>query len=91
MVLFFLHKNMPSELEVENFIRELMIGRDKFLKKEYGSINNLLLYEGQYNNFNYLKNMEVITETEFEHKIQELNKLHKVEKSKIGFIRNDEN
>lgn len=86
----FLHKAIPNEEHVNQFLTELYDKRDKFLIKEYGNINGMLSYENLFNNFNYLKNLEVISDSAYEEKLLVLNKMYKIEKNTIGFKNKDD-
>lgn len=67
-----IYKKKPNEKEVNDFITEMFKKRNKYLNEMYGKINGNLNYDKQYNNYLWLKNMEVIDEIEFESKIRKL-------------------
>lgn len=80
-----IYKNSPNKNEVNKFIDELFEKRNHNLKSLYGYINSNLNYENQYNNFLWLQNMEVISNKEFEDKLNELNSIFGKQTNKIGF------
>lgn len=67
-----IYKKKPNEKEVNDFITGMFKQRNKYLNEMYGKINPHLHYDKQYNNYLWLKNMEVIDEIEFESKIRKL-------------------
>lgn len=87
----YIHKQIPDEETVNHFISDIYKNRDEYLVKEYGQINPLLPYEQQYNNFQYLKKLEVLSEEEHEKKLEALNLISKLNVPPIGFDNSSEN
>ncbi|MDR6545018.1 hypothetical protein J2810_001060 [Chryseobacterium rhizosphaerae] len=79
------YKRSPNEIAVNEFITTMFKERNRYLIENYGSINSNLDYEKQYNNFVWLKNMEVINESEFVQKIKDLDFEFGRHSNKIGF------
>jgi hypothetical protein len=61
----------PSKEEMENFIREIIKRSRKVLLEKYGTIDVDLPEETQFNNFYWLKNRGLITNTEYDELKQE--------------------
>jgi len=61
----FIHKNLPSEEEVDKFIEAIYAHRDEYLISVFGEINPRINYETQLNNFKYLQYLQVWEEEEY--------------------------
>jgi len=61
--------------KVDDFIKELLQRRDKYLIEKYSSINEFLPYSQQYNNLVWLYNLNLLTKEELNKKINELDKI----------------
>lgn len=83
---------------VDEFIKQLLQSRDKFLIYKYSTLNEFLPYNQQYNNLVWLYNLKLLTKEELNFKINELDKIdfrvHSLKNNKItniiGFRRNDD-
>ncbi len=62
-----------NELEVADFVNSLFEKRNSYLKAMYGTANAQLSYDGQYSNFSILLRDSIITESEYQEKIDQLN------------------
>lgn len=71
-----LFSNSPSEEEVEKFINQIIINSKNLLKKKYGKIDTDLPEETQFNQFNFLRMKNIISEEEYD----KLKKQYKQEK-----------
>lgn len=80
-----IYKSSPNKEVVNKFIDELFEKRKLHLKSLYGIVNSNLSYEIQYNNFMWLQDMEVISNKEFNSKVDELNLIFGKQTNKIGF------
>ncbi|ASK28682.1 hypothetical protein CEY12_00510 [Chryseobacterium sp. T16E-39] len=80
-----IYKDSPNKTEVNSFITNMFKQRNKYLIETYGKVNSNLNYEKQYNNFVWLKNMEVISEPEFFEKLKDLDFTFGKQNNKIGF------
>ena len=81
----YIHKNIPSNSATDQFLSDLMKCRNEFLKENYAIIDENLSYEGQLNNFKWLKSINAISKEEFDQKYDELKKCVKPDKQNIGF------
>ena len=81
----YLHKSIPNQKSVDDFISVMIEKRDKYLVANYGQINKNLDYENQYQNWKWLLNINAINKKEFEQKEDELNKIFGKEERTIGF------
>ena len=61
--------------KVDDFIKELLQRRDKYLIEKYSSINEFLPYSQQYNNLVWLYNLKLLTKEELNKKINELDNI----------------
>jgi len=61
---------------VDDFIKELMKSRDKYLVDKYSTLNEFLPYDQQYNNLVWLYNLKLLTKEQLNHKINELNNIN---------------
>jgi hypothetical protein len=59
-------RDRPSEKQVDQFIEKLIESAKKHLKKKYTRIDKDLSEEIQLNNFYWLRNIEIITDEEYE-------------------------
>jgi len=59
-------RDRPSEKQVELFVEKLIESAKTYLKKKYTRIDKDLSEEIQLNNFYWLKNIEIITDEEYE-------------------------
>jgi|3_EtaG_2_1085321.scaffolds.fasta_scaffold24057_2 hypothetical protein len=59
-------RNKPDEKTVDQFVDELIEHTKQFLKNKYAKIDKDLNKDLQISNFHWLKNIEVITNEEFE-------------------------
>jgi hypothetical protein len=83
---FFLLKKTPSKSKVDQFIEDIFVARDYYLKETYFRLaNKNMLYESQKNNFDWLYRMEVIDKNEHSTSIKELDNIFNIEIQKIGF------
>jgi hypothetical protein len=64
-----------NENDISNFIDYALEQRDYYLNLRYGTPNAYLSYDGQYSNFSIMLKEKVITQDEFAHKIEALNRL----------------
>ncbi|WP_172277905.1 hypothetical protein [Chryseobacterium sp. LAM-KRS1] len=80
-----IYKKSPNEIVVNDFIANMFRQRNKYLIETYGNVNSNLNYEKQYNNFVWLRNMEVINEFEFNEKLKDLDFIFGKQNNKIGF------
>ncbi|EDM42897.1 hypothetical protein SCB49_11392, partial [unidentified eubacterium SCB49] len=83
----FVHKKIPSEEKTNQFLTDLIETRNRYLRENYGSIDENLNYENQLINFRWLKSINAITKDEFDQKYAELKKTVKPDKPNIGFGR----
>lgn len=83
----FLLKKSPNENTVNEFISELFNERDKFLREQYLSLDPNLSYETQLNDLKWLRNIEVISNQEFNKYYSDLKLLYAPKTGKIGFDR----
>ncbi|PKF73825.1 hypothetical protein [Chryseobacterium sp. PMSZPI] len=86
-----IYKKSPNNSGVNDFIANMFYQRNKYLIENYGRVNSKLNYENQYNNFQWLKKMEVINESEFNSMIQDLDLEFGKQSNKIGFSRHEIN
>lgn len=66
-----LYKGKPSEKSVEDFIAKMFECRNAYLLKKYGKFSETDSFEDKIGRLNYLRAQEVISEEEFEKKIEE--------------------
>ncbi|MEO8515175.1 MAG: hypothetical protein ABI426_00440 [Flavobacterium sp.] len=83
----FLYKNKPNEKEVNEFIDNLFLARNKYLRETYMKFDRNLNYEDLYKDLKWLRYVEAITKEEFDDKYDELKKVFKYDKKTIGFDR----
>lgn len=82
----FAFKIIPNTIEVDEFFELLFITRNNYLRQTYFlPITKNLTYESQKNNLQWLRKNEVISSSEFEKSISELNNIFISENNKIGF------
>ena len=60
---------------VDDFIKELLQRRDKYLVDKYSTLNEFLPYDQQYNNLVWLFNLKLLTKEQLNIKINELDKI----------------
>ena len=60
---------------VDDFIKELLQRRDKYLVDKYSTLNEFLPYDQQYNNLVWLYNLKLLTKEQLNIKINELDKI----------------
>lgn len=60
---------------VDEFIKELLERRDKYLVDKYSTLNEFLPYGQQYNNLIWLYNLKLLTKEQLNIKINELDKI----------------
>ncbi len=60
------YRNKPNDKEVDAFVQTTIETANKYLKQKYGKIDRLLPIEPQLNSILWLKNKNIITETEFD-------------------------
>lgn len=60
---------------VDDFIKELLQRRDKYLVDKYSTLNEFLPYDQQYNNLVWLYNLKLFTKEQLNVKINELDKI----------------
>jgi hypothetical protein len=60
---------------VDDFIKELLQRRDKYLVDKYSTLNEFLPYGQQYNNLVWLYNLKLLTKEQLNVKINELDKI----------------
>ncbi len=60
---------------VDNFIKELLQSRDKYLVEKYSTLNEFLPHDQQYNNLVWLYNLKLLTKEQLNIKINELDKI----------------
>lgn len=83
---FFLFKKTPSKSKVDQFIEDVFLARDNYLKETYFRLpSKNMLYESQKNNFDWLYRIEVIDKNEHLLSIKELDNIFNIEFKKIGF------
>lgn len=70
----YIHKNIPSDEDVNKFLDELYIFRDKYLIEEYANFPINLTYDQKVQNLNFLKHLEAINKTEYDVRIKKLGK-----------------
>lgn len=80
-----IYKSSPNKMLVDSFITNMFKQRNKYLIEAYGKVNSNLNYEKQYNNFLWLRNMEVINESELIEKTKDLDFIFGKQHNKIGF------
>lgn len=79
-------KKIPNFNEVDEFFELLFTTRNDYLRQTYFlPITKNLTYESQKNNLQWLRKNEVISSSEFEKSISELNTIFISENNKIGF------
>lgn len=61
----FIHKNVPTEEEVDEFIETIYARRDEYLIPIFGEINPRINYETQLANFRYLQYLQVWEDEEY--------------------------
>lgn len=61
--------------QVDEFIKELLQQRDKFLIEKYSTLDEFLPYNQQYNNLVWLYNLKLLTKPQLQAKITELDKI----------------
>lgn len=83
----FLLKKSPNENTVNEFILKLFAERDKYLREQYLSLDPNLSYETQLNDLKWLKNVEAISNEEFNKYYSDLKLLYVSKTGKIGFDR----
>ncbi|MDI1255429.1 MAG: hypothetical protein PSV16_04950, partial [Flavobacterium sp.] len=81
----FIYKNIPNKEAADQFVENLFSSRNKYLRENYFVIDENLSYENQLNDLKWLRNIEVISKTEFDDKYSELKSLYKPSKKSIGF------
>ena len=64
-----------NELEVAEFVEAVITRRNEHLRLKYGMPNPYLSYDAQFSNFNIMVREQVINATEYQAKIEALNKL----------------
>ncbi len=67
-------RNKPDEKTVDQFVDELVERTKQFLRNKYARIDKDLNHDVQIGNFNWLKDIEVITNEEFEALKEEANR-----------------
>jgi hypothetical protein len=77
--------NKPSKQELETFIAELKLRRNKALLIRYGQLSKMISYEQQYNNLLWLQNNDALTIEEYNAKLAELNSLFSAPTRITGF------
>ncbi len=60
---------------VDDFIKELLQRRDRYLVDKYSTLNEFLPYDQQYNNLVWLYNLKLLTKEQLNIKINELDKI----------------
>jgi len=81
----------PTKEELEEFIQSLKSKRKKVLDEKYGQINLLLPYEQNHQNLMWLFNNDVVTKSEFDERLLELDtKFNRPIERKIGFKRDEQ-
>ena len=60
---------------VDDFIKELLQRRDKYLVDKYSTLNEFLPYDQQYNNLVWLFNLKLLTKEQLNIKINDLDKI----------------
>lgn len=83
----FLLKKSPNENIVNEFISKLFTERDKYLREQYLSLDPNLSYETQLNDLKWLRNVEAISNQEFNKHYSDLKLLYAPKTGKIGFDR----
>lgn len=79
-------RKIPNQEIVDDFIASLFRARDLYLRETYFfEPNKNMAYETQKNNLQWLRRNEVINKSEFEDSKNKLDKVFKIESSKIGF------
>src|SRR5688572_1099888 len=69
---FKIHSN---ELEVAEFVETVITRRNIYLRMKYGIPNPHLSYDAQFSNFNIMFKEQIINASEYQEKIEALNKL----------------
>jgi len=85
MSYIYFYRDIPKEETTRDFIKEIMDARNKYLRANYFLIDHNLNYENQLQTLRWLKNIEVISEAEFDDKYLELKRLKNPEQANIGF------
>jgi len=80
-----IYKEIPNKTEVYNFIEELIIARNEYLKTNYTRIDKNLSYESQFSKLEWLKNIEAISITEFNALHEKLKSTSEPTKRRVGF------
>ena len=60
---------------VDDFIKELLQRRDRYLVDKYSTLNEFLPYDQQYNNLVWLYNLKLLTKEQLNIKINELDRI----------------
>ncbi|RZJ66738.1 MAG: hypothetical protein EOO50_08580 [Flavobacterium sp.] len=82
---FYIYSNKPNTDAVKNFLDELYLKRDKYLKDKYFSIDKKMGYQNNLQNLNWLKQTKVITDEEFETRTKELKIAFAIDVKVTGF------
>ena len=64
-----------NDSEIAAFVEQTLTARDAYLKMKYGTPNQHLTYDSQYSNFAIMLRENIFTQTEYDARIDELNKL----------------
>lgn len=80
-----MHKKIPNETEVNQFIDKLIESRNNYLRENYFLLDENLDYNSQLTNLRWLKTINVISKSEFDNKYNELKRTVKPDKKDIGF------
>lgn len=81
----FFHKDGPNGEQTEKFIDELYNLRNKFLRRNYMTVDKNLNYESQLDNFRWLRSIHAISQDEFDSLYNELKRTVDPLKTNIGF------
>lgn len=80
------YKDTPTRKELNNFIKQILENRNKYLEKNYSKVNPNLNYEFQYEMFLHLNMLEIIDSEQLDQLMLELN--NTFSERFIGFSKN---
>ena len=75
----FIRYNKPSEKAVEDFIRDFVSNRREFYRSKYFLIDNTSCYEDEVKKIKWLHSLDMITDSEKDLMLEELEDRHKIE------------
>lgn len=78
-------KDKPSKKKVNDFISELRLSRNIYLKETYANIDENLSYENQLSSLKWLRSLNALSKEEFDLKYDILKTSIKPDKRNIGF------